>query len=402
MLLGHHRRDQAETVLLQALRGGGPAGLAAMPRVALRGGLTWARPWLGVAPQRIEAYARAHALDWVDDDSNTDTRLRRNRLRHAVWPALEAAFADAEPALAAVAAHAAEALACADELAAIDLPALDAGEGGLRIADWLRLSAVRRGNALRAWLRREGGGPAPASLVARLLDELPAGDAPARWPAPGGRMLRRHGGALRWGAARRGGAAATAAPLDAAAPPGAALRPCGAAAQTAVAGVRLPGWGGRLCWSPVDAGGLAADALGRLRVAARVGGERFQLGPGRPPRGLKKQFQALGVPAWRRDGPLAWLGDALVYVPGLGHDARTLAPAGSPQVALSWQPDPAGGARPGAPQQGVPRAGEVGRRTEDGRRRRPGTARHGPAAAADSHGPAVNAARRRGRAVASR
>ena len=50
VLLAHHRRDQAETVLLQALRGAGAAGLAAMPRVMRRRGITWARPWLDVEP----------------------------------------------------------------------------------------------------------------------------------------------------------------------------------------------------------------------------------------------------------------------------------------------------------------------------------------------------------------
>ena len=99
LLLAHHRRDQAETWLLQALRGGGPAGLAAMPRCAERAGLVWARPWLDQPRSAIEAYLRQHLLTWVDDQSNADQRFARNRLRAIVWPAMLEAFTDAEAAL---------------------------------------------------------------------------------------------------------------------------------------------------------------------------------------------------------------------------------------------------------------------------------------------------------------
>ena len=96
VLLAHHRRDQAETFLLQALRGGGVAALSAMPKVVRRDGITWARPWLEQPREAIDAYARRHRLRWIDDDSNDDDRFARNRLRLRVWPALVEAFADAE------------------------------------------------------------------------------------------------------------------------------------------------------------------------------------------------------------------------------------------------------------------------------------------------------------------
>src|SRR5262249_37298193 len=102
VLLAHHRRDQAETVGLQALRGAGAAGLAAMPRVVQRGGLSWARPWLAQAPGAIDAYVELHGLGFVVDPSNADPRHARSRLRTSVMPALREAFPDAEVALAAV------------------------------------------------------------------------------------------------------------------------------------------------------------------------------------------------------------------------------------------------------------------------------------------------------------
>ena len=88
VLLAHHEQDQAETFLLQALRGAGVAGLAAMPRQVERDGVVWARPWLRRDPDEIAAYVRRHRLTHIDDDSNADPRFARKRLRLTVWPSL--------------------------------------------------------------------------------------------------------------------------------------------------------------------------------------------------------------------------------------------------------------------------------------------------------------------------
>ncbi|MEO5772299.1 MAG: tRNA lysidine(34) synthetase TilS, partial [Burkholderiaceae bacterium] len=111
VLLAHHQRDQAETFLLQALRGGGPAGLAAMPQQAVRHSIVWARPWLAAPHDAIEAYARRHRIACVDDPSNADPRFARGRLRAAAMPALRSAFGDADAALASAAARSAQAQA---------------------------------------------------------------------------------------------------------------------------------------------------------------------------------------------------------------------------------------------------------------------------------------------------
>jgi len=68
------------------------------------------------------------------------------------------------------------------------------------------------------------------------------------------------------------------------------------------------------------------------------GGEQFQAGIGRPPRSLKKQFQAAAVPAWQRDGPLIYSGGQLVFVPGLGIDARVVGLPGQELVSFQWLP----------------------------------------------------------------
>ena len=165
-----------------------------MPRIAERDGIVWARPWLAVDPARIDAYVRHHRLRHVDDSSNTDPRHARNRLRMHVWPALIAAFPDALPAVAASAGRAHEARACADALAAIDLARI-ADVHGLDLAAWATLAPERRCNALRAWLATQASGAATAATVERLMVELAASGAPARW-AVGRTELRRYRGRL--------------------------------------------------------------------------------------------------------------------------------------------------------------------------------------------------------------
>ena len=74
----------------------------------------------------------------------------------------------------------------------------------------------------------------------------------------------------------------------------------------------------------------------RERPQGRPVAGRQGAGVGRPPRSLKKQFQAAAVPDWQRDGPLVYSGGQLVFVPGLGIDARVIALPGQAQVALHW------------------------------------------------------------------
>ncbi len=318
VLLAHHRRDQAETLLLQALRGAGVAGLAGMPRTAMRDGVAWARPWLELPREAIEAYVRRHRIVHVDDDSNADPRFARNRLRTAVWPALTAAFPQAEASIADAAAWARQADECLRELAALDLAAV-ASPAGLKVAAWQDLSAGRRSNVLRAWLRRETGEPPAASLVRRLMGEL-AAPGPAEWPC-GARVLRRYRGVLCCGAPTVG-------PVAVPAESTLSIRRAGT--------YRLPGWGGALLAARVREGGVPVAWLARIELRPRGGGERFQAGIGRPPRSLKKQYQAAGIEPAERDGPLVYSGGQLVFVPGLGLDARILALPGQPQFTLRW------------------------------------------------------------------
>jgi tRNA(Ile)-lysidine synthase len=192
ILLAHHRRDQAETVLLQALRGAGPAGLSAMPRTALREGITWARPWLDQPREAVEAYLRRHRLTAVEDPSNADPRYARSRLRAQVWPAFKRAFPQGEVALAGCARRMQEAQACLAELASDDA-SVTVVAGALDMVSWAALSNPRRANLLRHWAVGWSAVGLPDSLIARLLAELPGARSGNRWPAPGGWLQLRRG-----------------------------------------------------------------------------------------------------------------------------------------------------------------------------------------------------------------
>jgi tRNA(Ile)-lysidine synthase len=322
VLLAHHRRDQAETWLLQALRGSGPSGLASMARQASAGGMTWARPWLDMPREAVQAYVRRYRLSHVDDSSNDDIRFARNRLRAQVWPSLLQAFPDAEATLGASATRAQEASDLAAEVAALDLPAIQQGED-LHVPRWWQLPPARRLNALRAWLQlRLRRGP-PQRLVDRLCNELPTCRS-GQWDAPGA-LLRVYRGLL-------SATAAVPPTLDVGAPVWLDLSQPGRC--------EVPGWPGQFIVATVDAGGIATAALARVLAHARQGGEQFQLTRRGMPRSLKKQYQARGVPAWQRDGPLLFGPTGqLLFAPGLGVNASAQAATGQAQLSLSWHAD---------------------------------------------------------------
>jgi tRNA(Ile)-lysidine synthase len=316
--LAHHRADQAETFLLQALRGAGAAGLASMPASAARDGVTWVRPWLDQPREAIEAYVRRHRIRYIDDASNADPRFARNRLRLGVMPALRAAFPDAEQALADAARHAARARVLIDEVVRADVAVVCEADA-LLLERWQQLSAVRQRECLRAWLAPHAERGVPEALLDRLTQEL-AGAKPARWSFDGGELQR-----------YRGSVTLSTRPTQT--PP---QWPRAAAVHRA--GVhKVPGSGASLHVSKTTTDGIPLALLRNAQWRMREVAQQFQRAPGTPPRSLKKQYQAAGVPAWSRDAPLLVSADGqLLFVPGLGADARAIATPGQPRVSLAW------------------------------------------------------------------
>ena len=183
VLLGHTADDQAETVLLNLLRGSGPAGLGAM---AERRG-TIVRPLLVLRRSDTEAVCAAVAVEPLHDPSNDDRTLRRNWIRHEVLPALSAG---AERDLVPVLARQAEILRresdYLDGLAAAAWPpAADRPEVSRLVG--LALPLARR--AVRLWI---GPPPPSAAEVERVL-AVARGEVRATELTGGRRVVRRSG-----------------------------------------------------------------------------------------------------------------------------------------------------------------------------------------------------------------
>lgn len=152
LLTAHHQDDQAETVLLQLLRGAGPKGLAAMPALqTFRAGYL-GRPLLTITRQQLQTYADAYSLSWVEDDSNQDIKWGRNYLRQQVMPVLKQRWPSLANCLSRSARHLAQSQSLLEELAADDLSTLITSETALNCRQLLTLSSARQSNVIRYWL----------------------------------------------------------------------------------------------------------------------------------------------------------------------------------------------------------------------------------------------------------
>ncbi|MBV8259683.1 MAG: tRNA lysidine(34) synthetase TilS, partial [Paraburkholderia sp.] len=327
--LAQHADDQAETVLLQLLRGAGLAGLAAMaPARPGANGVARMRPLLPLLRAQLERYARAHGLNWIDDESNDDTRYARNALRRDVMPALSAHFPGYRDALARTAAHAASSQRLLDELAQIDLREVGRADGGaLWHAALLALDEARARNLLRYWMRALG---MPAASAARLADMLRQLREIARDDGNdhglridhAGRRLRSYRGLVSWEAAHSGDKHARTQGKGESTEKGASRAPVSLNWRGEEIW-RLPSWRGTYVFAPATADDPEAVpeqvlASAPLIARERSGGERLRDEAAKLSRTLKNLFQLRGVPAWERDVPLLFAGETLLFVPRIG------------------------------------------------------------------------------------
>ncbi|MCC7328129.1 MAG: tRNA lysidine(34) synthetase TilS [Burkholderiales bacterium] len=317
--LAHHLDDQAETLLLQLLRGSGARGLAGMGTLREEPpGIAWLRPLLEVPRALIDVYAHATQLTFVDDESNADTRHRRNALRHSVMPALAAVAPDPARTLARAAGHQAESARLADDLAILDAGG-DADATTLARAVLSALAPHRARNVLRWFLRRQGlPAPSTARLAAMLAQLTGARDDARVSLIHAGVEIGVHRGRI-------------AAHLPS--PPPFDLEWRGES--------ELVLQHGTLAF--VHGRGVGLDtarlSCADVHIRSRRGGERLQRVPGGPRQALKELLREQGVAHWDRLRlPLVYCGDALAAVPGVGIDVAFRAEPASPGVLPIWHP----------------------------------------------------------------
>jgi len=324
VLTAQHRDDQAETLLLQLLRGAGLAGLAAMPEIApLEPGFLL-RPLLGYAREELRRYALENRLRWIEDPSNQDSAYDRNFLRNDIIPRLERRWPGLKKNLARSAGHCAEAQRQLGELAA-DLcrSALRPDGASLSVGTLRSFKPADQRLVLREWIRMRGFRMPSQAVVERILQEA----LPARLdktPLVGWREgeVRRYRDGLHL------------------LPPLPAFDASWVSGWDGLAPLELPGGNGQLAAIANQPKGIDAGlwARGPITVRYRQGGERCRL-PGRSgSHDIKKLFQEQGVAPWLRErAPLVFINGELAAVAGWWVCEPFAGPPGGNNIGLAWR-----------------------------------------------------------------
>jgi tRNA(Ile)-lysidine synthase len=324
LVTAHHAEDQAETLLLQLLRGAGLKGMSAMPLCRPWQGGWHVRPLLGVTQAELRRFAAQAGVSSAHDPMNDDPRFDRVYLRRQVWPLIEARWPGAATALARGARHLAEGQDLLDQAAAKSVSALRDGDT-LSVTGLRRLCATEQVNALRYWIDA-GGVPLPSTarltealrqMLSADTDQLPA----VVW---GDHALRRYRDRLF---------------LTRAHPPVLSEpREWQVASGKSLA---LSHGAGTLHWEP-QRGGLDASRLPpALSVRPRRGGETLKPHSRAATQTVQHLCQSLGVLPWMRNAlPMIYAGQELIAVGDMWLDARWCVPATEPGFACRWQDAP--------------------------------------------------------------
>jgi tRNA(Ile)-lysidine synthase len=387
VVLGHHLDDQAESVLLQLLRGAGPAGISGMgaESIPARHPLQTPilRPLLAVSRLRIEQWANERELNWIEDPSNQNLQMDRNFLRNKLGPVLNERFRSWREGLARSAQWAAEAQTLLLELAQQDVQKMrDHVEAHASVSvpfdpaclpgkqhAYLNLPEHRLRNVLRALLSERGAPAPPAPRLMEWIRQLHRAD-PDRAPMMVWQdwVLRCWGETL-WLEKR------VQSDLSRHHEKGQDLSKLVESTYSNNLGegpdLTHPGevedvlsitWDGlhpmKVAWlgggevelhwedaqsAPHSGSGILLpwrlrQDTGPLLIKTASGGSRIQPGALQPHRNLRKLFQEAGVPPWRRGRmPMLHCGRNLIAVPGLAVDPAWQAPADEGGWQLIWR-----------------------------------------------------------------
>jgi tRNA(Ile)-lysidine synthase len=321
LLSAHHKDDQAETLLLNLMRGSGPAGLAGIGEVQPFGSAWLVRPLLPFSQRDLRNYATQHELSWVDDPSNEDQQFDRNYLRHEVLPRLEKRWPEVADRLRQSAVLAGEAATMLDQLGDYDLQALGNRPDRLSLDALRALPSERQRNVIR-YVVRELGLPAPPatqlrSIVADLLPAREDAQPLVQWKGAEVRRYRDQVYVL---------------PENKSTPDGLAL-------PMPVTGIDLGAGMGELELAQDAAQGLAGQVIDAgLEVRFRSGGEEIKTVGQSHTKKLKKLLQDEGIVPWMRDRlPLLYSDGQLVAVADLWIASGA---ASEPGVAVRWKNRP--------------------------------------------------------------
>ena len=334
VILAQHLDDQAETLLLQMLRGAGVKGLGAMPLVrkqilkigeqALDSGPQILRPLLKVSRSEIENYAQNYKLSWITDESNNNVSFDRNYLRHKVFPLLEIKFPAYRTTFLRTSQHMAETSFLLDDLAKFDSEECLVSDQ-IQIKKLQKLSFSRAKNLLRYDLSRRGATLPSTAKLEDMIRQLLSSRLDTKLHITfGDTEVRSFKGSVyvnninkfpnkEWKFIWKGEEK-----------------------------LEITEKGDLVKFVREKGKGISLQKLKEepIIIRSRLGGERMRPDCNRPRRSLKNLFQEALFPQWERESlPLLFSGEHLVWVPGIGVDCAFQAGVSDPGLIVSWHPN---------------------------------------------------------------
>jgi len=309
LMLGHHRDDQIETLLMRLLRGSGSRGIGAMPQTRWLGAGQLHRPLLSISRSDIEGYAVKAGLDWIEDPSNQKSDYDRNFLRLQILPSIEQRWPEYRTTLSRAATLSEESAALNAELAVVDCHALGLlpDSQSLSIHALQQLSLGRQKNIIRYWLEQRQLALPSAAQLHIVLEEVMTASEDAKplvqWSdgQSSAVQVRRFKDDLY--------AMEALAAFDSTQVVKWSLKD-----HLTIAGI------GEFCANMTSGTGIKkslVDSVGGVTVQFRQGGERCQPTGRSHSQSLKKLFQEYQVEPWKRDRtPLIYVNDILIAVVG--------------------------------------------------------------------------------------
>lgn len=329
LITAHHQDDQAETILLQLLRGTGIAGLCGMRESQRSEKLTgnstlWlVRPLLNFTRAELEIYAEKKKIIYIEDESNADIRYTRNALRLQVMPLLAQYFPGYQTRFARTAHHAQSAFGLLENLSKQDYEQVRSGIDDLDVLELQKLPQTRIDNVLRYWLALHHAKMPGTSRLMEMRKQLLHAKDDARVRVKHGNIeLHRYREQLS---------------INACAKPTPAVQDFIWKGEPSLA---FPTFSGKLFFDPVapDQPGVNRKWLldQALQLRPRQGGERLKLAANRHTRSVKHHYQTLAIPYWQRETlPFVFSGDALLFAAGIGVNADFYG-ADSDRVMIRW------------------------------------------------------------------
>jgi tRNA(Ile)-lysidine synthase len=309
VVLAHHEDDQAETFLLQLIRGAGVKGLSSMAHFDDTRRL-W-RPLLNTSRIDIESYAKKHKLKWIEDESNQNIDFDRNFIRSKILPILKNRFSHIIKVISRSSAHLAEAQILLDDLAKIDLKKYlksDNYKHKIKVKTLDKLSNYRAKNILRYWLELNDQLMPSKDLLDELLRQVLTAkkDAELKIELSKNHEIRRYKDEIY--IVRKNLKDQKNYEIIWQGEPEILLHN-----------------GTQLTFKKVKGRGINFKLLNdqKLIIRNRQGGEFFKPDSKRPTKKIKQLLQESDLPPWERESlPLIFIGDELVFVPNFGIDIK--------------------------------------------------------------------------------